>query len=83
MYQIYVFNLLLYKKKKNDFWPYTYWYILSYKFQAYAELKRMTIYQNRLRQLTWHHLSVKLYIDQSNMVKIRQMHVANCEYSLQ
>ena len=31
------------------------------------------------------HLSVKIYIDQSNMVKIqyKQMHVANCEYSLQ
>ena len=35
-------------------------------------------------QLTWHHLSVKIYIDQSNMVKIqdKQMQMANCEYSL-
>ena len=37
------------------------------------------------KQLTWRHLSVKIYIDQSNMVKIqdKQMHVANGEYSLQ
>ena len=35
-------------------------------------------------QLTWHHLSVKIYIDQSNMIKIqdKQMQMANCEYSL-
>ena len=34
--------------------------------------------------LTWRHLSVKIYIDQSNMVNIqgKQMHVAYCEYSL-
>ena len=37
------------------------------------------------RQLTWRHLSVKINIDQSHMVKIqdKQMLVANCEYSLQ
>ena len=36
-------------------------------------------------QLTYRHLPVKIYIDQSNMVKIqgKQMHMANCEYSLQ
>ena len=36
-------------------------------------------------QLTKLHLSVKNYIDQSNMIKKnygKQMHVANCEYLL-
>ena len=37
-----------------------------------------------MKQLTKQHLSVKLYIDQSNILKIydKQMHVANCEYLL-
>ena len=35
--------------------------------------------------MTWRHLSVKIYIYLANMVKMqdKQMHVANCEYSLQ
>ena len=38
-----------------------------------------------LDELTRPHLSVKTYIDQSNMIKTydKQMHVANCEYLLQ
>ena len=39
---------------------------------------------NLCLQLTKPHLSVKLYIDQSNMIKTydKQMHVANFEYLL-
>ena len=43
---------------KNDFWPNTYWFILSYSFQAFVSLRGltmpsssgMTIYRNRLGQ---------------------------------
>ena len=43
---------------KNDFWPNTYWFILSYSFQAFVWLRSltmpsssgMTVYRNRLGQ---------------------------------
>ena len=44
----------------------------------------LTIIYTDKKQLTKPHLSVKLYIDQSNMTKTydKQMHVTNCEYLL-